>query len=59
MFTWIIRIAVFCFMAWTMSIPGTECYISPLHWSILIFIYWFATHPMHETFYFTRTDRRR
>jgi len=48
MFTWIIRIAVFCFMAWTMSIPGTECHISPTIWSVIILVYWYATHPMHN-----------
>jgi hypothetical protein len=48
MFTWMFRIALFCFMAWTMSIPGTECYISPGIWSCIILAYWFCTHPMHS-----------
>ena len=37
-------------MAWTMSIPGTECYISPLTWSFFGFAYWFCNHPMHDPF---------
>jgi hypothetical protein len=48
MFTWMFRIALFCFMWWTMSIPGTECYISPGIWSCIILAYWFCTHPMHS-----------
>ncbi len=48
MFTWIIRIAVFCFMLFTMSAEGTECYISPTIWSVIVLVYWYATHPMHN-----------
>lgn len=47
MFTWMVRIALFCFMGWTMSIPNTECYISPPIWAFFIFLYWFCNHPMH------------
>lgn len=42
MFLWTVRICIFSFMAWTMSIPGTECYISPFVWSLLLLWYWFA-----------------
>jgi len=48
MFTWIIRIAVFSFMWWTMAIPGTECHISPTIWSVIVLVYWFVNHPMHS-----------
>jgi hypothetical protein len=47
MFTWILRLCLWAFMLWTMSIPGTECYISPQIWSLIVLTYWFCNHPMH------------
>lgn len=44
MFTWCLRIAIFSFMAWTMSIPGTECYIAPQYWTLAVLWYWYANH---------------
>lgn len=50
MFTLIFQLALFCFAVWTMSIPGTECYIAPGYWVFFVFAYWFCTHPMHNRF---------
>jgi hypothetical protein len=47
MFMWILRLCLWAFMLWTMSIPGTECYISPQIWSLIVLTYWFCNHPMH------------
>ena len=48
MFVWIVRLCVFSFMAWTMSIPGTECYIAPQYWSIAVLLYWFITRKQEK-----------
>lgn len=45
MFTWFIRIAIGSFALWTMSIPGTECYIAPPIWAGIVLWYWYANRP--------------
>jgi len=45
MFVWIVRLCIFSFMFWTMSIPGTECYIAPHYWAIAVLWYWYAMQP--------------
>lgn len=45
MFLTFLRIAIGSFALWTMSIPGTECYIAPHIWAGIALLYWYGNRP--------------
>lgn len=51
MFLWTFRLCLFAFMAWTMSIPGTECYIAPPIWAGIVLLYFYSIRGSRDVIF--------